>query len=353
MPISEAPTNEIPEWATGNYPAGSDSWSATPRRVATAVDTFAAAGLIPNLRTPAQSLNEWFGRVWEWYVFDRGTTATAGAGLLGGLYGDGDDGSATVTGGTTTLTRDMYYTNLTVTSTGILVTAGYRVFVAGTLTVQASGVVHNDGVAAVGHTAGTGAPTGSLLGGSDGGAGVSNASGQNGITGTSQSRALGGSGGAGGDTTSFTGAAGGTAAAPTAAEGGWRHLDAALGSSHLGNQWRAGCGGGSGATENGSGSSGAGGGGGGMLVIHALAIDNQGTIRSNGGDGGTPTSVGDSDELGGGGGGGGGAVYLVHRIAVGGTLGTVQVNGGAAGTGYNGGLNGAAGSSGSIFALVG
>jgi hypothetical protein len=47
-----------------------------------------------------------------------------------GLFGDGSDGAATITG-TVTLTRDMQYTNLTVN--GIIETAGFRVLVNGNL----------------------------------------------------------------------------------------------------------------------------------------------------------------------------------------------------------------------------
>ena len=51
------------------------------------------------------------------------------------LFGEGQDGSVTITNGVTTyLVRDMYYSSLTVDSGGILFTNGFRVFVNGTLT---------------------------------------------------------------------------------------------------------------------------------------------------------------------------------------------------------------------------
>lgn len=56
---------------------------------------------------------------------------------LGGdsIFGTGLDGSVTIANGTTTyLTRDMYYSSLTVDSGGTLFTNGFRVFVQGTLT---------------------------------------------------------------------------------------------------------------------------------------------------------------------------------------------------------------------------
>ena len=53
---------------------------------------------------------------------------------LGGdeIYGFGQDGNVTLTSNTT-LSRDMYYNNLTINSGVTLDTNGYRVFVAGTL----------------------------------------------------------------------------------------------------------------------------------------------------------------------------------------------------------------------------
>ena len=59
---------------------------------------------------------------------------------------------------------------------------------------------------------------------------------------------------------------------------------------------------------------------------------------------------------GGGGGGGGGAIWVVHREAVGGSLGTVQANGGSGGAGYSNGTTGTAGASGSagrVITLIG
>ena len=56
---------------------------------------------------------------------------------LGGdhIFGTGLDGSVTIVNGTTTyLTRDMYYSSLTVNSGGTLFTNGFRFFVQGTLT---------------------------------------------------------------------------------------------------------------------------------------------------------------------------------------------------------------------------
>jgi hypothetical protein len=70
------------------------------------------------------------------------------------LYGIGVSGSATIAG-TTTLTSEAHYTDLTITSTGILKPAGYRIFVSGTLTIDAGGSINDDGGNASGSTAGT------------------------------------------------------------------------------------------------------------------------------------------------------------------------------------------------------
>jgi hypothetical protein len=50
------------------------------------------------------------------------------------IFGEGTDGAVTISSGTTYLTKDMYYTNLTINSGATLFTNGFRVFVNGTLT---------------------------------------------------------------------------------------------------------------------------------------------------------------------------------------------------------------------------
>lgn len=50
------------------------------------------------------------------------------------IFGEGTDGPVTISSGTTFLTKDMYYTNLTVDSGATLFTNGFRVFVNGTFT---------------------------------------------------------------------------------------------------------------------------------------------------------------------------------------------------------------------------
>jgi hypothetical protein len=110
-----------------------------------------------------------------------GPLAAAGAGSGGAaavFFGDGSDGNVTVNGATT-LTRDMYYANLTIAAGAALNTAGFRIFVAGTLDLTAApagGIQCNGGAggaAASTSSGGTGgavgASTGSVTQGSDAG----------------------------------------------------------------------------------------------------------------------------------------------------------------------------------------
>ena len=57
-----------------------------------------------------------------------------------GWFGHGIDGDLTVSG-TTTLTRNSFYNNLTITSTGVLKPAGWRIYVLGTLTIDSGGTM--------------------------------------------------------------------------------------------------------------------------------------------------------------------------------------------------------------------
>lgn len=343
MPVPD----DLPPWATGNYGAGSDSWSATARRVVTGIVGFAAAGLTPNAKTDAQSFNEWLGRAQEWVEWFRTERGV-------GHFGDGSDGNVTIAAGTTTLSRDMYYADLTVPNAAVLETAGFRVFVSGTLTVRGTGRIRHNGADASGGTAGSAAVSGSLGGGGSGATGVSNAAGQAGAAGSTVTTSLGGDGGDGGTAGGpGTGGAGGTSTDPAAILGGWRHLLAARGRADggAGTQWTGGAGGGSGGTEDGTGTSGGGGGGGGVMSIWARVLDNGGTIQATGGDGGN-AAVGTSTTIGGGGGGGGGVIFLVYREAVGGTIGTVSAAGGAGGSGHALATDGADGADGLVLSFV-
>jgi hypothetical protein len=246
------------------------------------------------------------------------------------IFGDGSDGDVTVTGGTTTLARDMFYNNLTVAASGILETAGYRVFVAGTF--SNAGIVRNSGTGGSGtaQAGNAGAPAGTLGGGADGGnGGNTNTVGSNGGTGASNTQ-LGGKGGDGG--TSSVPRAGGTAAAssrPAATVGGSVYYqdfyrgtflrDLSYVKSTGGN---GGGGGGGGTGGPGSG----GGGGGGIVMIACATISGAGAIRANGGDG---NDAGGSSAACGGG-GGGGFVFVIYGTST--WSGTITASAGAGGS---------------------
>lgn len=323
------------------------------------------------------------------------------------IYGDGSDGNVTLGAGTTTLTRDMFYNNLTIPNGSVLDPAGYYVFVKGTLTQQGNGKIARNGnnggagTAAVTTTAGTGGTAGSalstntLFGGNAGVAGGTGGTwivGTSGITGgnangTTITAGLGVTGAAGG--TGGTGGSGGGGSTPgaggTGTGGGITNLlntritDPAqariMGMFKSGtfysirpNGQNGGGGGGSPGTSDGGGNvggSGGGGGGsgsdGGVLVCFVKNIILSGggnlfeVVGGNGGNGGSGgnASAGTGGGGGGGGGGsggGGGLIIIVYKnksAAI-----TYSIAGGAAGTGAaggtgsGGGANGATGSNG-------
>jgi hypothetical protein len=239
------------------------------------------------------------------------TAVQAAVAVMGMLSGDHGDGDVTISG-TTTLTRDMYYDDLTVANGGTLVTAQWRVF-ARTVTVEAGGDINCNGAAATGTGASTNFSAGSFAASIAGGAGGTAAgTGPSAVTtGTIRSNPLTGAGMS----------ASGAAVANVAGQGG-------------------GGGGGSGAAAGGGG-----GGGGGILYIQAGSVVNNGTIRAHGGAG----AAGPGADRGGGGGGGGGVVYIVCGSFTGNVP---TVTGGAAGAGGGGsGVAGAAGNDGQVYIL--
>lgn len=327
-----------PAWATdGNYVAPGESWNATARRVVAGLAAFAAAGLIPEGPTEAQSFNEWLAEMAE---FVREPYPA--------MFGNATDG-ATVISGTTTLTDDLHATTLVVQNGGILHTNGFRVFAQTSITVDVGGVIDCDGsdggdgsaVGPTGGAAGAARAAGTLgaIGvGRVGGAGASN-----GLVGADATTGLGGDGGAGGDTNTNTGGAAGSSVAPTAAQG--RHgsgftpgadatprlghvLQAIAGRALDGTLFTGGAPGGSGAGINPAGAGGGSGSGGGVMLLCSPTITNNGTIRAEGGDGGD--GIAGVAGGGGGGGGGGGAIIRITRDALAGS-GTWSVAGGAPG----------------------
>jgi len=308
------------------------------------------------------------------------------------IFGDGSDGDVTISA-PTTLTRDMVYNNLTVSST--LDTAGYRIFVLGTLTVTNGGSISRNG-----NDAGNGGVGGSGnganahgAGGSGGTAGAALAStsvfgsvvgiqGGNGSSGGGANPSYGGNGdggtpatnsispsttvndsGAGGDGGVDTGdlidgGSVGSNGAITLSNSSIKHISLATllfnASGFLkGSASSGGSGGGSSGfykliPTNDYASGGGGGGGGsaspgGLVLISAkiIVVNSGGIISANGGNGGTggdggSASGGTNGSYGGGGGGGGaggngGIVVLIYKSYT--NSGTVSVTKGVAGIG--------------------
>ncbi len=321
-------------------------------------------------------------------------------------FGDGSDGAGVADGSTAlagaslaanvyTLTRDVYYTNLTV-STGVTIKpSGYRIFGTGILTLNGTATIQTNGNAGgnggnggdaggSGGTAGTAGTAGAALAdgylkgslaGVVGGAGAApNNNGSNGNNGSNTLNSIGssatnganaGGGGAasGGNAAGGTGGGGGTAGTVTASNvrliANW-HLATLLDISSTGatvkfdNSASSGSGGGGGAggnrfgvgTANGGGGGGGGGSGssGGIMAIYfrSIIVGASASMTCNGGKGGNGGNGGNGngtnpDFGGGGGGGGGGApgnggqLILVYNVLS--NSGTISANAGAIGTG--------------------
>lgn len=349
----------FPEWGTDtNFPAGSDDWSGQPLKVEPSSGK-KAGGFVPDTDIPAEEVNYQFNAYAQWLQ-----------GILSCVTGDGSDGDAVLdgtntyagflskSGSTYTALRDLYIDDLSITTASTLKMAGYRLYVRGTLTVNASCFLSNDGTdGGIGQgtgtpsTAGAAGPIGSVLGGGIGGTGPAGAAAGN--AGTATTASLGGAGGAGGAKGANAGGIGGTVTAPSAALGGARHFTSVTMGYLTGNNagtatltgLRGGGGGGGAGCDNVNASGGAGGGGGGLLPIACFQLVNNGSISADGGDGG----AGGPGNQPGGGGGGGGVVLLLRGHKSG--SGTVTASGGAAGVGSGGSNNGVAGSAGTVIEL--
>jgi hypothetical protein len=215
-----------------------------------------------------------------------GAPGAAGIGI-GGIFGNGADGSQSISGNTT-LTRDMYYANLTVNPGVNLDTGGFRIFVSGTLTLEGGSSISRDGPSATASSPAAGLTPGSL-GGSGGGANMGL------CAGGGASNSLGGAGGTGAS------CPGGAVSRPAPSVGGPQAFDAALlavsGRTLDGLVVSGGSGGGGGSTASGNG-----GGGGGVVIVAArsVSVPSSASITAIGGG-----NAGD------GGGGGGGVVVVV------------------------------------------
>jgi Major tropism determinant N-terminal domain len=264
------------------------------------------------------------------------------AGTIGSTYiyeslGDGSDGPVTFASGTVTLTRDMYYTNMTFTG-GKLVTNGYKVFWTGVLDISSASAVAgsislngNNGTAS---TSATGAVGGAALtgvtvgGGNAGGTGATSTAAAAGVEAaapTALAVGNGGAGGAGGLGGTGSSGAGGAARAGAAVTNSLpirRYETQILRGIVLIGGGAGGAGGSSGGGSAGAAGGGGGGGGSGAGVIYLCGnIINRSSstpadcIQANGGTGGagfsaTGTTVGGGA---GGGGGGGGWVFLLYQ----------------------------------------
>jgi len=272
------------------------------------------------------------------------TAASGGPGS--GIFGDGSDGNITISANTT-LTRDMYYNNLTINAGIVLTTGGYKVFVKSTLTNN--GYLGYNGAPGVGTVGGVLASKTVGGGGTGGTGGI--AAGQGGsASGASVTQSgTGGSGGAGGN---GGGSVVGTGGTSTLLQTPIKHLTTELlyGSTiSLGGAGGAGGGTGScGGCWNAYG--GGGGSGGGVVFISVGSLVNNGTIQADGGAGSVGSDGGGASPGGGGGGGGGGFVYIIYNSIL---AGTITANGGAGGHGGPGGQGvGVAGANGNAGTIL-
>lgn len=315
------------------------------------------------------------------------TIPGGGSGGVTDVYGDGSDGSVTVNSGSfsvsvggsalitsNTLVRDAYFDDLTING-GDLITAGFKLYISGTLTMT-SGVIRcngGNGGAGGNGTAGAGGAAGATPGGagagttansapgSAGAIGGFNANGANpGGAGTASSVGLGtGSNGAAGGA-SGQGQTGGTgvtapAGTNTLTERPFDYSHATTYRFHSGVVFTTanvigtavGSGSGAGSPASGGGGSGGSGASGGILIVFARTITGTTDIQALGGTGGNGGNGGGTDAGGGGGGSGGngGFICLIYSDQTG-WSGTLDVSGGAGGTGGTGIGTGSAGGNG-------
>lgn len=272
----------------------------------------------------------------------------------------GSDGNVTISG-SVTLSRDMYYNNLTLASGGVLNPAGYHIFVAGTL-AQTGGKIaraaNNGSNASGGSGASAGAAGNSATvgGGAAGGAGGAGGNPGIGTTGSAgwiatNNAMLGGRGSArttdGGKGGTGAGGAGGNAGGAAAhTTTPWGRIDYYPRSTGT-NLWQGGLGGGGGGGGGGNGTAaapggGGGGAGGGITMVFANVVDVSGAagvlVEALGGNGGNGAAASNSNCGGGGGGNGGGGGYigLYCNSVIGSLSNALDASGGNGGNGGNG-----------------
>lgn len=294
-------------------------------------------------------------------------SAFSGAQLSFLNAGDGSDGNVIIaSNSTTTLSRDMYYNNLTVN--GAIVTGNWRIFVNGTIS-GAGSIVQNGNAGVTGGAAGSSPTTGGLggatirgyfttLAGSNGGNGGVTSAGGAGVSGTNLTSSLATTttaaiGGVGSAATGDAGGQPGTLGIATSSVSAFGKIAAAtymgLDQNNLYTGPTNSTGGGGGGSLNST----AGGGGGGAAsaggFVYIIARTCSGSFAlqafgASGGIGGAGSALNQGNG-GGGGGGNGGIVALVCGVST--YSGLVNVSGGLGGIAGNGGTNiAAAGSNG-------
>lgn len=289
--------------------------------------------------------------------------ASAVNSIYNSTFGDGNDGDVTISAGTTTLSRDMYYNNLTIQTGGILNPTGYRVFVKGTLTFEGTGKIARNGNA--GGNGGNGTNGSAGAGGAGGAAGTAGAALAAGNLAGGNAGTAGAAGSSGTDGGATPGGGGGNASAPS-------NVTSGVGTAGVTGTGASGAGG--------SGFNGVSGGAAANGIVAGGTVTNPlmmprtvelaimmhyfsnttfaymngsaGAAGGSGGGGGAGGNQGAGTAGGGGGGGGGGAggcggiVVVAANTIVGGYATCIQALGGAAGNGGNGG-NGSASHAGS------
>jgi hypothetical protein len=286
--------------------------------------------------------------------------------FLDGYFGDGSDGDVTIAAGTTTLTRESHYNNLTLAANAILKPAGFRIFVKGTLTFGTASSINDDGNNGAAQVGGAGIGARGYLGGAGGAggdgwrlvaAGIANGNAGGSSTGSSSlnNANLAPTGGVGGNSSSRTGGSGGAAASVSPSQkwsGRWQD------GRFSGGAFNGGGGGGGGAITitaftSGAFVSGGGGSGAGIVWVAAKHIAGGGIGFSAKGGNGANGSLGvGTGNCGGGAGGAGGCVAVVCKSY---TSFTVSVAGGTGGVAASSGgvaTDGAAGREGSSIVVV-
>lgn len=257
------------------------------------------------------------------------------------LYGTGVDGDATITG-TTTLTKETYYNNLTVNSGAVLKPNGWRIHVRNTCTINSGGSINDNGNNGAGAVPGAALGARNYLvcaagGGGSGSLGANSGSAGGGSGGNAQPNDSNAApaGGRGAFVTSFVGGNAGGSAVQSPQTSIRSPFNLIAGRSFVAG-YNGGGGGGGGASQLAGDVGGGGGSGGGGVWISAKILINNGIISANGGDGAAGVAGSGTGSAGGGGGGGGGWVGVICGPSS--ITGTITANAGNAGISAGAGI---------------